>query len=346
LSSDAQTPLEVLWQPRAMIWAILAVLGLSLFIALAPGGSDARGLAVLERFGLFAMAGSWVMLLTLATLWVMRRWLERHNAVQVAWAAIASLVWATCAVCLAAKLVVPGIFGAHTLAELLIRGTAMALTVGILGLGAFLSVWRNVQLRAATRAAEHAALQARVDPHFLFNTLNTALSLVRQQPQRAEELLFDLSDLFRAALAASRQIPLRDELWLCRRYLEIERLRMGDRLRVSWVEPVTLPELLVPALLVQPLVENAIRHGVEPAESGGEICVEVAETEGGLSLQVTNPLPPRNARIPGHLIGLDGVRSRLATATQGAGRLETRSESGRYVARITWPRAPGQARGE
>src|SRR3546814_8191172 len=110
---------------------------------------------------------------------------------------------------------------------------------------------------------------ARVRPHFLFNTLNSGIALVRQRPEQAEELLLGLSDLFRAALARPHDVALGEELALVRRYLEIEAVRFGPRLRVAWRLPGPLPEVAVPALSVQALVENAVRHGIERSPGGG-----------------------------------------------------------------------------
>src|SRR3546814_19297226 len=116
---------------------------------------------------------------------------------------------------------------------------------------------------------------ARVRPHFLFNTLNSGIALVRQRPEQAEELLLGLSDLFRAALARPHDVALGEELALVRRYLEIEAVRFGPRLRVAWRLPEPLPEVAVPALSVQALVENAVRHGIELSPEGGGIAIGV-----------------------------------------------------------------------
>ena len=151
----------------------------------------------------------------------------------------------------------------------------------------------QAQVRASARA-EVDALQARIKPHFLFNSMNTIAGLVRTDPVVAERAVLDLSDLFRAALGAGdRESTLREEIELCERYLAIEQLRLGDRLRVSWVRAEPLPwRMPMPSLVLQPLLENAVLHGVSRLPGGGEIEVELAQLGQELLICVRNPAPP------------------------------------------------------
>ncbi len=173
--------------------------------------------------------------------------------------------------------------------------------------------WLELRARSVLPAAAEARLaelQSRIRPHFLFNTLNTAIALVRVDPARAEEVLEDLSELFRAALEAGEGAStLGEEIRLARMYLAIETMRFGDRLRVHWdIEP-GVDAARVPPLLLQPLVENAVRHGVETQAEGGEITVRGRLLKGRAWLQVDNTMggPAR----PGHGIGVASVRERL-----------------------------------
>jgi two-component system sensor histidine kinase AlgZ len=337
MAASSNNPLEALWRPRSQAWALLTVLGLALVLALVsvPPG---RPLAlVMERFGLIAFLGTWIVLLSLGALHLLVTALRWTDPVRTAWTAVAMLTLTTTATCIALYLLLPGLFSELALQELVLRAAGVAITIGLLGLGAFQSLWSNAQLQAQVRRAEHEALQARVNPHFLFNTLNTAISLVRQQPAVAERLLEDLSDLFRAALAASRPIPLSEELELSRRYLDIEQLRLGDRLQLQWSQPSSLPNPSIPALTLQPLVENAVRHGIEPSARGGLIALRVEVERDLVVIEVSSPLCEGGARIPGHHVGQSAVRSRLAAATGGRGRLVTTSADGRYLARLEIP---------
>ena len=132
--------------------------------------------------------------------------------------------------------------------------------------------WRhNVELQAKARVH---ALQARIRPHFLFNSMNTIAALTRSNPARAEEAVQDLAELFRANLNEKRsQIPLAEEIDVARTYQRMEQLRLGDRLRVDWKVDSLPTDALVPGLTLQPLLENAIYHGVEPRPDGGVVTV-------------------------------------------------------------------------
>lgn len=291
-------------------------------------------------FGLTSLMIQWVSLITLASVYLFRAPLGRIRAQFVIYILLALLLLATWLVCALAWVLVRDIWWMSQggWQSMFWRFTAIALTLGLLGLTAFQNHWRARQLAVRVAQSELEALQARIRPHFLFNTLNTGAALVHQRPEEAERLLLDLSDLFRAALAGPREISLADELSLVRRYLEIEGLRFGDRLRVTWSLPEALPAIAVPALSVQPLVENAIRHGVEPAASGGDVSVEVVEAEGVVQITVGNALPATPVRpTAGHQVGLSSVRARIQAMTRGRGSVETQAKDGRYTAILRLP---------
>ncbi|KAF1043777.1 sensor histidine kinase [Xylophilus sp.] len=166
----------------------------------------------------------------------------------------------------------------------------------------------------AATAARLSELQARIRPHFLFNTLNRAIALVRAEPARAEALLEDLSDLFRHALAdRGDAATLEEELQLAERYLAIEQTRFGVRLRVDWALDPAAGEARLPPLLLQPLVENAVKHGVEPDAAGGWLRIATERRGSQVVVAIDNSLPEQAAapRAPGHGIALANVRERL-----------------------------------
>ena len=152
--------------------------------------------------------------------------------------------------------------------------------------------WR-AEVRASARA-EADALQARIRPHFLFNSMNTIASLVRQNPAVAERAVLDLSDLFRAALGVGDEASsLAEEVALAERYLAIEQLRLGTRLQVHWQREEPLPwSLPMPRLVLQPLLENAVLHGISRLQAGGRIEVGLRQHDGRLWIRVRNPAPP------------------------------------------------------
>jgi two-component system sensor histidine kinase AlgZ len=166
----------------------------------------------------------------------------------------------------------------------------------------------------AHATARLAELQARIRPHFLFNTLNTAIALVQVDPQRAEAVLEDLAELFRQALSSPNlRATLSSEVDLARRYLSIEELRFGERVTVRWELDPDAGRAEVPALVLQPLVENAVRHGIEVSPHPGWIVVRTKVQGGRAVLTVTNSVPQEGApgSSAGHGIALRNVRQRL-----------------------------------
>ncbi len=218
--------------------------------------------------------------------------------------------------------------------------------LGPVASGAFLAVcltiWLQMRNRAALPAdttARLAELQSRIRPHFLFNTLNSALGLVRRDPQRAEALLEDLSELFRVALASDASlVSLGDEIELARRYLAIEQIRFGARLQIVWQLDPMAARARVPPLLLQPLVENAVRHGIEPDPQGGVIRISSRVRRGQAWLSITNTLPstPR-AAPPGHGIALDNVRERLHLMHDVAARFEIEADTQKFRVQLVIP---------
>lgn len=329
-------PLEALWQPQALIAVVLAGEGLAALLALAPANLSDRWV----HFGLASLMIQWVALLSLTGLYLMRGPLSAMPPPRVAWVTLSLLMVSTWIAGAASWLVfqAPDAGGRQDWQGYLLRLSTMALTVGLLALAAFQNFWRARRLAVLAKQSELDALQARIRPHFLFNTLNTGAALVHARPGEAERLLLDLADLFRAALSGPAELPLTSELELARRYLEIERLRFGDRLQVNWSLPPTLPDVVVPALSIQPLVENAIRHGIEPSPRGGRLDVTVVEEVDQVRVVVSNDLPPSGRKpAAGHQVGLASARERIEALSEGRGRLETRVLDGRYVATITLP---------
>ena len=195
---------------------------------------------------------------------------------------------------------------------------------------------RNVRREAESRLN---ALQARIRPHFLFNSMNTIASLPRSNPVAAEQAVEDLADLFRASLRDGRQlIPLHEELEIARVYERMEQHRLGPRLQVDW-QLGTLPAAAeIPGLTIQPLLENAIYHGIEPSPQPGVISVS-GESDGKLiRIAVTNPLPPAGLPSrPGHGLALDNIRERLELAFGKDGTLTVLAGPDRYTVTVTFP---------
>jgi two-component system sensor histidine kinase AlgZ len=184
-----------------------------------------------------------------------------------------------------------------------------------LALGAGLLAYFNLRARALSPAITEArlqALQARIRPHFLFNSLNAVLSLVRSDPRRAERALENMADLFRALMSQANQlVPLEDEVALTRAYLELEQLRLGDRLQVVWHIGKMPADALIPPLVIQPLAENAVYHGIEPQPGGGEISLNIYRSGDKVHIVVRNPIAAEASRHKGNRIALANIRERL-----------------------------------
>lgn len=195
---------------------------------------------------------------------------------------------------------------------------------------------RNVRREAESRLN---ALQARIRPHFLFNSMNTIASLTRSNPVAAEQAVEDLADLFRASLRDGRQlIPLEEELEIARVYERMEQHRLGSRLQVDWQLGSLPAGAEIPGLTIQPLLENAIYHGIEPSPRPGTISV-LGESDGRhIHITVTNPLPPTGMMSrPGHGLALDNIRERLELAFGTEGTLTVDAGPDRYTVTLRFP---------
>ena len=317
--------LDSLWRPSAIVTTVLAAEGLAIVLTLAPSTVDARWVL----FGLWSLLMQWIALGTLGLLYLARNVLGRLSLGALSIAVMAGLLVATAVVINLGEWLVTSLLGPALDGALTWRLGGIAVTIGVFGMLALHNAWRARHYALQAKQSELEALRARVQPHFLFNTINTATALVRQDPVRAESVLMDMADLFRAALGRERTISLEGELALTRQYLAIEQARFGPRLQVHWHLPPQLPVIDVPVLSIQPLVENAVRHGVEPMIAGGDISIEVILDESWVVITVTNPLP-RGAPRAGHGIGLAAVKARIA----GHGEIDTVEQKGRHVATL------------
>ncbi len=211
---------------------------------------------------------------------------------------------------------------------------AGALLSSVLVAGLF---WRAKARMPAATAARLAELQSRIRPHFLFNTLNSAIALVRAEPAQAEAVLEDLSELFRHALADQGEaVTLGEEIALAKRYLAIEQIRFGERLQVQWsLDPEANPAKL-PPLLLQPLVENAVRHGVEPSAGGAQVKISTVRRGSMVVLKVTNSTPA-GVGERGHGLALANVRERLALLHDVQAQFQTAFKDGIFQVRLELP---------
>jgi two-component system sensor histidine kinase AlgZ len=230
-----------------------------------------------------------------------------------------------------------------------IAGIGLGRTLAFAGLATVLTLaYLTLHLRAYSPALAEArlqALQARIRPHFLFNSLNAVLALIRSDPRRAERTLEDLADLFRALMSDGRSlVRVADEIALIERYASIEQLRLGTRLRMAWDLDQAPVDALLPPLVLQPLLENAVYHGVEPGTGTSDVLVRIERRGDRVHALIENPAPPPGAAArPGNHMALDNIRERLMLFFDADARLETKVEGGRYRVEIDMPYRTGRA---
>jgi two-component system sensor histidine kinase AlgZ len=295
--------------------------------------------------GLISLFMQWIALTSAAVLCLARPLLYRLGNIVAALASYLLVLLVTAAVAemafrllTSSSLILPVDPGEH--AVFLLRSLSMSTVIAAVILR-YLYVqhqWRQ-QVLAEARARVQA-LQARIRPHFLFNSMNTIAALTRSQPEVAETAIEDLSDLFRASLSqADDRAALGDELELARRYLNIESLRLGDRLSVVWDMDALPLDVNVAPLMLQPLLENAIYHGIEPLPTGGTIRVAGCLKDGMVEIEISNPVPADGSYVPhrGSQIAQENIRQRLLLAFGDTARLETSLRDGDYRVTLSYP---------
>ncbi len=275
-----------------------------------------------------------ILLASLVLLYVAAPWLLRLRY----WQGCAAVLVLVACVAAAAHAAFGALADARLARTLVIAAAATALMLAYL----------KLHMKAHSPALAEArlqALQARIRPHFLFNSLNAVLALIRRDPRRAERALEDLAELFRALMSDGRSlVRLADEIALLERYAAIEQLRLGERLRMSWDLDGAPVDALLPALVLQPLLENAVYHGVEPGTGIGDVLVRIERRGERVLARIENPWHEAEAggRAGNHM-ALANIRERLMLFFDAEARLESRVEGSRYLVEIEIPYRRGSA---
>ncbi len=281
-----------------------------LVVVLWVAGGDSSWL----RFALLSLFVQWVAVTSAVTICVLRRWLAQRSMVVGAALTFFLVLLVT---------LVEGLIADRILVQFAPVSIEWDRLASMLVISAIISglALRYFHVQQRLRAKEQSelqarlqALQSRIRPHFLFNSMNIIASLIAVDPDTAESVVEDLSELFRASLnEAGNQVPMQVELDLCQRYVRIESLRLGNRLHFDW-QIETLPAgVQIPLLTLQPLLENAIYHGVQPRAEGGTVTVRIWSEADHMQILITNPLPQASARSgsAGNRMALENIRSRL-----------------------------------
>jgi two-component system sensor histidine kinase AlgZ len=329
----------------AVLVVVLVAVLLAIVLALARLSGRGDFWIELARTAIYLL---WIGLLCAALLCRSRPWLARRSHRESMLLALALIV-ATVAIVSEATWwlgqwwegrigTTSGVFPTRHWAFLL-PNVGIAAIVGALTLRYFYVAheWRrSVEAEAGSRIR---ALQARIRPHFLFNSLNTIAALTRSEPALAEEAVQDLADLFRISLSESRaQITLREELEVARLYQRIEQLRLGERLRVRWNVASLPSQAIVPSLTLQPLLENAICHGIEPLPGGGTVVVEGRCDDDEVVIGISNPVSETARAVrSGNRMALDNIRQRLELAFPGRASVDVEDGSDGYRVTLRFP---------
>jgi len=325
--------------PRAVF--VMVLLAELLVLVYSLGSSD------LPRFNwdLFARCSlfvQWVVLVSALFLCWSRKPFSRLSLPLATLFSLSLILAVTAVTSHVALQVFPRLAGATDRGWWMLRNLLVALVMGGI-------VLRYFYLQQLLRRQEKLELQARLDslrsrirPHFLFNTLNSIASLIMSQPQSAEQAVEDLSELFRASLKENRgQTTVADEIRLCELYLGIEQLRLGERLSVQWQVADGVREQPMPSLILQPLVENAVYHGIARLPEGGCIRITLRFDGDRVHAQLENPVPDGGRKPGGNHLALDNVEQRLQ-ATYGAN-ATLQTLPGERVFRVELSYPPGSA---
>ncbi len=242
---------------------------------------------------------------------------------------------------------VRGLFVAMQWVEPDVAGISRSSLWVVIGV-ALLLWWFDLSGRARSPALAEArllALTARIRPHFLFNALNAVLGVMRTDPRRAETALEELADLFRVLMRENADlVPLSEEIQVARQYINLERLRLGERVRVVWDMADCPPDPLVPPLMLQPLLENAVYHGIEPATEPGEIVIRFERRDSRLRVELTNTVAVADGHAHGNQMALTNIRERLMLFFDLEATMTTQLGGGRFSVTIEFPYRPVNAR--
>ena len=305
-----------------------ALIGVNLLALVAVVLSEPDWGNALNTFVMTAVLFEPTLLAALGLLYIAAPWLLRVP------------YWSGCALVIALVLAIAA--ATHAVVGTIAPASLMRMLVVAALAAAAMLTYLRLHMKAYSPALAEArfqALQARIRPHFLFNSLNAVLSLIRRDPRRAERTLEDLADLFRALMSDGRNlVRLADEINLIERYAAIEQLRLGDRLRISWDLDHAPMDALMPALVLQPLLENAVYHGVEPGTGTGDVLVRVERRGDRVLVRIENPwLQPGTGTRAGNHMALDNIRERLMLFFDAEARLDARVEGARYQVDIDIP---------
>jgi two-component system sensor histidine kinase AlgZ len=325
--------------PRPVFVTVLLTELLVLIYTLASSNLPRFEWNLLATSSLFVQ---WIVLLCAAMVCLARAYFARLSLALTTLFCLLLIMLVTAASSYAARIALPGLAPAGPAEWWVLRNVLISLVLGGVVLRYFYLQQQITLRERAELQARLDSLRARIRPHFLFNTMNTIASLIDSRPRDAERAVEDLAELFRASLQEQDlATTVGDELRLCEVYLGIEKLRLGERLQVDWQVDAAARDSAMPALLLQPLVENAVYHGIARLPAGGTITVQVACKGSQLEVTVLNPMPAVSSPTDGHHMALANIAQRLQALYGSDGVLETEAGTDQYRVRLAYPREGG-----
>ena len=290
-------------------------------------------------FGLVSVLIQWVILSSAACICPLRPWFDQRGGMVAGVTSYAIVIGLTLFYSLLGHWIVmrdmffdPFMVGGNVIVASILAGVMLRY------------FYLQQQLREQHQAELQArvqALQSRIRPHFLFNSMNSIASLIHVDPGKAEKLIVDLSTLFRASLSEASLVPLEQELELCRQFVSIEKIRLEKRLQVDWHVGEFDQNIEVPSLLIQPLIENAIYHGIQPLDDGGVVAVSVQAVDHRVSITIENPYSAEKSAMAkvDHANGmaLENIRNRLSAHYGNAGELNVQTNNHCYRVTVVYP---------
>jgi two-component system sensor histidine kinase AlgZ len=337
---ETQAYLPDFCTPGAVLVVVLVAELVAIVLTLAGQTVPGTFLTELAKMSMYVL---WLALLSSAILCRLRPWVEKFGQTR-AFVICFILLQVLCLVIAELTYQLTNVFGdaliindSHSV--FILRTFAISsIVIGLAMRYLYISSeWRrSIVLEARSRIS---ALQALIRPHFLFNSMNTIASLTRSDPRLAEEAVEDLADLFRANLSGPRnRTTLEDELEVAETYQRIESHRLGDRLVVNW-DVADLPmRALIPSLTIQPLLENAIYHGIERLPEGGEVAIRGVRKDGSLQIEISNPVTrDMQPRTDGNRMALSNIRQRFELAYGGNAEVKVEETDSHYTVRLLFP---------
>lgn len=296
----------------------------------------------IERLALSSLFVQWVALTSAALLCALRDRINQQSLAMASCLVVLLVVADTFIFSLVSRQILQWVTGTAGLSPVWGREVAInALIAAIIAGTVMRYLFVNEQLRDKGEAELQAriqALQSRIRPHFLFNSMNIIASLISVDPEMAEQVVEDLARLFRASLKESgNDVPLSEEISLCKRYARIEQLRMGERLQVGWDISPAVRHAKIPLLTLQPLLENAIYHGIQPIGDGGLVTLAAILVDGRVRLSVRNPRPEAASTHRGNRMALENIRHRLQALYGEEASVEAGPEGDQYQVLISYP---------